>query len=40
VKRFAQLYSELDATNSTLSRLAALERYFGDVEPEDAAWAV
>jgi DNA ligase-1 len=40
MKRFAQLYGELDSTNSTLARLAALERYFRDVEPEDAAWAV
>jgi DNA ligase-1 len=40
VKRFAQLYSELDSTNSTLAKLAALERYFRDSEPEDAAWAV
>ncbi|MES2563678.1 MAG: ATP-dependent DNA ligase [Pseudomonadota bacterium] len=40
MRRFAQLYSELDSTNSTLSRLAALERYFRDAAPEDAAWAV
>ena len=40
MKRFAQLYSELDGTNSTLAKLAALERYFRDAAPEDAAWAV
>jgi DNA ligase-1 len=40
MKRFAQLYAELDGTNSTLGKLAALERYFRDAAPEDAAWAV
>ncbi|HEX2828294.1 MAG TPA: ATP-dependent DNA ligase [Burkholderiales bacterium] len=40
MKRFAQLYAELDSTNSTLGKLAALERYFRDAAPEDAAWAV
>src|SRR5687767_8260906 len=40
MKRFAQLYTELDSTNSTLAKLAALERYFREVEPRDAAWAV
>jgi DNA ligase-1 len=39
MKRFAQLYSELDSTNSTLAKLAALERYFRDAAPADAAWA-
>jgi DNA ligase-1 len=40
LRRFAQLYAELDSTNSTLAKLTALERYFRDAEPEDAAWAV
>ena len=40
MRNFAQLYAELDGTNSTLSRLAALERYFRDAAPADAAWAV
>lgn len=40
MKRFAQLYAELDGTNSTLARLAALERYFRETDPDDAAWAV
>src|SRR5689334_1203583 len=40
MKRFAQLYRELDGTNSTLGKIAALERYFKDVPATDAAWAV
>ncbi|MEO7727247.1 MAG: ATP-dependent DNA ligase, partial [Burkholderiales bacterium] len=40
MKRFAQLYFELDSTNSTLGKIAALERYFRDAAPADAAWAV
>jgi len=40
MKRFARLYSELDTTNSTTAKLDALERYFHDVPPQDAAWAV
>jgi DNA ligase-1 len=40
VRRFAELYSELDGTNSTLAKLAALERYFRESKPHDAAWAV
>ena len=40
MKRFARLYSELDGTNSMLGKLASLERYFGDADPADAAWAV
>lgn len=40
MKRFARLYSELDSTRSTIAKLAALERYFRDAPPDDAAWAV
>ena len=40
MKRFAQLYCELDSTNSTLARIAALERYLREAEPADAAWGV
>ncbi|MBS7806651.1 ATP-dependent DNA ligase [Variovorax sp. PCZ-1] len=43
MKRFAQLYAELDATTSTNDKLAALQSYFGDVaasHPHDAAWAL
>jgi DNA ligase-1 len=40
MRRFAQLYAELDGTNSTNAKLAALEHYFREAPPEDAAWAV
>jgi DNA ligase 1 len=43
VRRFAQLYTQLDATTATNAKLAALQSYFGDVaasHPEDAAWAL
>lgn len=40
MKRFAQLYTELDGTNSTNAKLAALKRYFQEAPDEDAAWAV
>ena len=37
MKRFAQLYSELDRTNRTNEKVAALESYFREAAPEDAA---
>ncbi|MEO0509143.1 MAG: ATP-dependent DNA ligase [Verrucomicrobiota bacterium] len=40
MKRFTELYMELDASNRTTSKLAALKRYFSDVPDKDAAWAV
>ena len=40
MKRFAQLYAELDGTNSTNAKIAALQRYFQEAPPEHAAWAV
>jgi DNA ligase-1 len=40
VKAFATLYSELDATNSTLAKVAAVKRYLAQAPPADAAWAV
>ncbi len=43
MKRFALLYTQLDATTSTNDKLAALQNYFGDVaksKPQDAAWAL
>ncbi len=43
MQRFAQLYSELDATTATSAKLAALQQYFDDVaqsHPQDAAWAL
>jgi DNA ligase-1 len=39
MKRFAALYTALDATTSTHDKLAALTTYFAAAAPEDAAWA-
>src|SRR6201986_3736672 len=39
MKRFAALYTALDATTSTHDKLEALTSYFAGAEPEDAAWA-
>ncbi|SES70189.1 MULTISPECIES: ATP-dependent DNA ligase [unclassified Pseudomonas] len=40
MKAFAELYANLDATTSSNAKLAALQAYFRDAAPEDAAWAV
>lgn len=40
MKRFAQLYAELDASTATTTKLAALQRYLADAPLADAAWAV
>ena len=40
MKAFARLFNELDATTSTLAKVQALQRYFTQARPEDAAWAV
>src|SRR5690606_12759177 len=40
MKRFARLYTELDETTATNVKVAALERYFSEADPADAAWAV
>ena len=40
MKRFARLYSELDETTATNAKIAALEHYFRDAPPDDAAWAI
>lgn len=40
MKRFAELYANLDATTATNAKVAALERYFTEAVPADAAWAV
>jgi DNA ligase-1 len=40
VKRFSQLFSELDATTSTNAKVEALVRYFDQAPAHDAAWAV
>ncbi|CAG4895332.1 ATP-dependent DNA ligase [Paraburkholderia gardini] len=39
MKRFAELYTALDATTSTHDKLEALIAYFTVAAPEDAAWA-
>ena len=39
MKRFAQLYAELDTTTSTREKLAALARYYAKAPAADAAWA-
>lgn len=40
MKRFARLYHELDSSNATSDKVAALVSYFGEAPPADAAWAV
>ena len=43
MKRFSQLYTQLDASTSTNDKLAALKAYFDEVsptQPQDAAWAL
>ena len=40
MKRFAQLYTEVDTTTRTNEKVAAMARYLAEVEPADAAWAV
>jgi DNA ligase 1 len=40
VKRFVQLYTELDETNKTLGKVEAMVRYFKEVPPEDAIWGL
>ncbi|KAB0484990.1 DNA ligase-1 [Pseudomonas reinekei] len=40
MRAFAELYAELDATTSSNAKLAAMQRYFTQAAPEDAAWAV
>ena len=40
MKAFAELYANLDATTSCNAKLAALQAYFRDAPPADAAWAV
>lgn len=40
MKAFAALYTELDASTSTLHKVDALERYLRAAAPADAAWAV
>ncbi|TAG27661.1 MAG: ATP-dependent DNA ligase [Burkholderiales bacterium] len=43
MRRFAELYTQLDSTTATNDKLAALQSYFDDVaqkHPQDAAWAL
>lgn len=40
MRAFAELYTELDETNKTGEKVAAMVRYFGRADPADAAWAV
>lgn len=39
MKRFADLYAQLDATTSTTRKVEAMARYFADAPADDAAWA-
>ncbi|MDB5841630.1 MAG: ATP-dependent ligase [Herminiimonas sp.] len=40
MREFARLFNELDTTTATGRKLAALQTYFSDANPADAAWAV
>ncbi len=40
MKRFAQLFNELDASTATNAKVDALKRYFAQANDADAAWAV
>ena len=40
MQAFATLFCELDATGSTSAKLEALESYFRQSPPADAAWAL
>ena len=40
MRRFAQLYDALDATTSTNAKVAAMQAYFAEAPPADAAWAL
>ncbi|MGB5133702.1 MAG: ATP-dependent DNA ligase [Prochlorococcaceae cyanobacterium] len=40
MRRFAELYAELDGLTGTNARVEALVRHFAGAEPADAAWAL
>jgi DNA ligase-1 len=40
MRRFAELFERLDRSTATLDKRAALEAYFRDAPPADAAWAL
>jgi DNA ligase-1 len=40
MRRFTQLFRELDESNRTSDKVEALRRYFEEVSPEDAVWVL
>jgi DNA ligase-1 len=40
MRRFTQLFTELDATTRTSEKVRALQAYFESADPADAAWAL
>ncbi len=40
MQRFTRLFNEMDSTTRTTEKVAALESYFQESPPEDAAWAL
>ncbi|HEV7298533.1 MAG TPA: ATP-dependent DNA ligase [Tepidisphaeraceae bacterium] len=40
MKRFTELFQQLDATTRTSEKVEAMQRYFREAPPADAAWAV
>lgn len=40
MKRFVQLFAELDGSTATSRKVAAMARYFREAPPEDAAWGL
>ena len=40
MQRFSRLFHQLDASTATTAKVAALRRYFSEVDAADAAWAV
>jgi DNA ligase 1 len=40
MKRFTQLFQQIDATTSTNEKVRALQRYFQEEEPASAVWAL
>jgi len=40
MKRFANLFAEIDSTTRTNAKVEAMSRYFADANAADAAWAV
>ncbi|MDX2002814.1 MAG: ATP-dependent DNA ligase [Chitinophagales bacterium] len=40
MKRFTQLFTELDQTTKTTKKVEAMVRYFGEADDEDKIWAI